>query len=417
MFAMRFQRSGLHHRGIVCAEYLLRVNYLVVKEQRILCFSIVFDLILQYNITEYKECTVSILVRCMMAQLHVDVMGFGEIGGVGEMSYRTVRFPEYDLRYENNVGLLCPVYTEESKVIDTNKDFYMTGQALLASLCNLYKKINDPSCDEPFTKLIADWCVKNTHPFQIDLLYEELTDEQYEYTDCSQLVMRDGIFEVNDFLHDLEALYHTTCYYYALLKLRCGDDSYANHLYYEGKLSDGYSFFEKYKNEETMIRKSDNTVIDRLELLKEMREENKTLKDLVDNNAIYHDRPFLQNPLDDYKHLQDVLLGLFPEFRMTLRRDSKTKRVMFAADVQSVFDLGWYTLSRCVADDSPKEDEDPDSMFREGSILACLNCGDYFIRRGPRQLYCDKLECQAARKRKNRRDCDARKRAEKAKEE
>jgi len=346
-----------------------------------------------------------------MAKLHVDVLGFCEIGGWGEMSYRTVRFPEYDLRYEDNIALLCPVYTEKSDVIDSKKDFYMTGQSLLASLCNLYKKINDPSCDEPFTKLIADWCVVNTHPYQIDLLYEELTDEQYTYEDFSRFIMLDGIFEVNEFLRNLEALYHTTCYYHALLKLQSGDDSYARHLYFEGKFSDGYSFFEKYKAKAPIICKSDAAAIDRVELLKEMTAENRELQRYSSDDVPYFDNPFLQNPLNDFKYLQDILLSLFPEFKMMLRRNPKTKRVMFAADVQSVFNLGWYTLSRIVADDSPQEDEDQGNMFREGTILACLNCGDYFVRRGPRQLYCDKYNCQAARKRKNRRDCDARKRA------
>lgn len=350
-----------------------------------------------------------------MAQLHVDVLGFGEIGGVGEMSYRTVRFPEYELRYDKGTALLCPAYTEASELIDAKKDFYMTGQALLASLCNLYKKINDPSCDEPFTTLIVDWCVRNTHPYQIDTIYDELTDEQYEYKDCSQLVMRDGIFEVDEFMHDLESLYNTTCFYHALLKLKQSNDSFARHLYYEGKFSDGYPFFEQYKGAALIRRVADASAIGRLDLLEEMQAENAALKSSEADDTLYEEKPFLQDPLNDYKYLQDVLLGLFPEFRMVLRRDAKTKRVIFAADVQSVFDLGWYTLSRCVADDAPKEDDDPDSMFREGSILACLNCGDYFVRKGPRQQYCDKYECQAARKRKNRRDCDARKREEKTK--
>ena len=41
-----------------------------------------------------------------MYKPHVDVLSFGEIGGIGEMTYRTVRFPRYELRYDNNIALL-----------------------------------------------------------------------------------------------------------------------------------------------------------------------------------------------------------------------------------------------------------------------------------------------------------------------
>ena len=32
-------------------------------------------------------------------------------------------------------------------------------------------------------------------------------------------------------------------------------------------------------------------------------------------------------------------------------------------------------------------------------IIICENCGDYFIRTGSTQRYCDKKECQAVRNR------------------
>jgi hypothetical protein len=33
---------------------------------------------------------------------------------------------------------------------------------------------------------------------------------------------------------------------------------------------------------------------------------------------------------------------------MRLKLDKKTGKVMFGADVQSVFDIAWYTFSRCL---------------------------------------------------------------------
>ena len=81
--------------------------------------------------------------------------------------------------------------------------------------------------------------------------YELLTDEQYEYKDCSWFIVRDGIFEVQEFLDGLEGLYHNICFYNALQELKCGDDSFSQHLYYEGKFSDGYSFLERHKGGST----------------------------------------------------------------------------------------------------------------------------------------------------------------------
>ncbi len=349
-----------------------------------------------------------------MAQLHLDVLSFGEIGGVGEMSYRTIRFPKYQIRNERGSMLLCPVYERTDALIDSKKDFYMTGQELLFRICNLYRKINDAACNASYVQLIAQWCTENTHPYQIDMIYEVLKDPAYDYDSFSPTVMRDGIFAVNDFLRDAEHLYNTVCFYQALKELQIGNDSFARALYTEGRFSDGLPFFEKYKSAITPADEQETDKDAPCDLLEEMQRDNERFRIKVDNRMPYEERLFLRNPLDDMQYLQEMLLGLFPEFKMKLRQDAKTKRIVFGADVQSVFDLGWYTLSRCVADDAPKEDDDPDSMFREGSILSCIICGDFFVRRGPRQLYCNKPDCQAARKRKNQRDVYNRQKAKKS---
>ena len=76
---------------------------------------------------------------------------------------------------------------------------------------------------------------------------------------------------------------------------------------------------------------------------------------------------------------------MFPDFRMRLKLDKKTGKVMFGADVQSVFDIAWYTFSRIVADVAPPVDEDLDYFESQGSILSYLACGKYFVRRSSRQ--------------------------------
>ena len=182
-----------------------------------------------------------------MFRQHVGVLSFGEIGGVGEMTYHTVRFPRYELRYEGNIALLCPRYEKDDVLIDHQADTLRTGQELLVSLCNLYRAINDLNCKENYIEMIAEWCSSNIHPYAIDTLYDLATDEGYDYESYSGMIMRDGIFAVEDFMRDLAPLYHTTCFHHALLQLINGNDAYARGLYVEGRFTDGYPFFEKYK--------------------------------------------------------------------------------------------------------------------------------------------------------------------------
>ena len=105
------------------------------------------------------------------------------------------------------------------------------------------------------------------------------------------------------------------------------------------------------------------------------------------------------------------MIEMFPDFRMRLKLDKKTGKVMYGADIQSVFDICWYTFSRMVADVAPPVDPDLRYEESQGSILSCLACGEYFVRHSSRQLYCSSWDCQAERNRKNRRASYARKKS------
>ena len=118
--------------------------------------------------------------------------------------------------------------------------------------------------------------------------------------------------------------------------------------------------------------------------------------------------------IEDYNDLILKVINMFPDFRMRLKLDKKTGKVMFGADVQSVFDICWYTFSRIVADVAPPVDPDLRYEESQGAILSCLCCGEFFVRHSSRQLYCDNPNCQAERNRKNRRANYARKKAAEA---
>lgn len=314
-----------------------------------------------------------------MPELHVDVLGFAEIGGVGEMIYHTVRFPEYDLDTENDVQVLKPVCPQGCEPIKKT-DYSLTGKKLLVSLCNLFMKINDPECKGSYIKLIVDWCKENTHPYRIDYLYDLLLEPDYEIAQLRFLVEKEGIFEINEFIRELANVYHTFAFYFALDSVKRGNDQYARDLYYEGRFYDGFPFFEKYR-----VRSLES----------EGTEPGKGNSDIQ--------KSYINRVLADYADLQMKLLSLFPEFQMKLKANPRTKRVVYAADVQSVFDICWYTLSRMVADDAPPMDYDSESEFAEGSILSCLGCGNFYIRKSSTQKYCDRPDCQAERNRRKAR--------------
>lgn len=100
-----------------------------------------------------------------------------------------------------------------------------------------------------------------------------------------------------------------------------------------------------------------------------------------------------------YYYLKSI--EYFPEFKVSLQFEKRSDKIGMYADIDSVFDICWYTFSRLVADIAPPLDEDLDSMYSNGSYICCLNCGKYVKRKGPRQKYCSERECQRVRNRAN----------------
>ena len=86
-------------------------------------------------------------------------------------------------------------------------------------------------------------------------------------------------------------------------------------------------------------------------------------------------------------------------YKVSLQFEKRFDKIGMYADIDSVFDICWYTFSRLVSDIAPPLDEDLDSMYSNGSYICCLNCGKYVKRKGPRQKYCSEPDCQAVRNR------------------
>jgi hypothetical protein len=106
----------------------------------------------------------------------------------------------------------------------------------------------------------------------------------------------------------------------------------------------------------------------------------------------------------EYKDLLRNVLDMFPVIRWRLKMNPKSGKIEMGADVQSVFDIAWYTFARMVADVAPPVDEDLNYMYSQGSILTCMACGEYFVRHSSRQRYCNNPKCQAERNNRKSRE-------------
>ena len=309
-----------------------------------------------------------------MKRLPVENFGFVEIGGVGEMVYRAVRFPGYVPDYDDDGEIIKPLFTG-GHAPKSGTDTSLTGQDLLVSLCNLYGKLNIPDSTVSITDAIWDWCRNNIHPSDIDNLCELLESEKFAHITYMDLIQDEAIFSVKRFIKDLCDLGTVFELYFALIRFKnYGEVDYARNLYYEGRVCDSLAFLERYRQYED-------------------------------------DGEYKARILEDYNDLMFKVIDMFPDFRMRLKLDRKKSKIMYGADIQSVFDICWYTFSRMVADVAPPVDDDLNYFESQGSILSCLACGEYFVRHSSRQLYCSSWDCQAERNRKNRRASYARKKA------
>jgi hypothetical protein len=55
------------------------------------------------------------------------------------------------------------------------------------------------------------------------------------------------------------------------------------------------------------------------------------------------------NPFDDYDELTNTLVDFITNFNMELKFNPLTNRFEFSADIDSVFDIAWYTLTRMIS--------------------------------------------------------------------
>lgn len=343
-----------------------------------------------------------------------DILGAKEIGGIGQLIYHPFRFTSYDISYDGKDYCAYPVCKKGQEPIFPNDDT-LTGRGILVSLCNLAKVIDSFENKIPKEQLIVRWCMENMHPYSIDFIYSELIENFGINTIDAEIVEHDGIFEIDRFMNDLGKLYNAVRFYVALEGILFAEDDVAYNLYEEGRYFESYSFFEQYKHARPEVPE---------DLIGEITNADELLESMIRTNKYIEEHPapqppegefdFNHNPFDDYDELRSKLVEFIPEFNMKLKLNNATGRFEFSADIDSVFDIAWYTLARMISEDPALENRGNEESRPEGIMICCRNCGKFIIRKSNRQEYCDAEECQKTRNARKQKAYRDRKASEKA---
>ena len=117
---------------------------------------------------------------------------------------------------------------------------------------------------------------------------------------------------------------------------------------------------------------------------------------------------YILQPIDDFYELRGQLMDMIPDFHMRLKVDHKSEKVVFAADIHSVFDITWYTPARYMVDVQLTDEGTTERQYSEGKFCVCKCCGKAFVRTADQNCrqYCGGPKCE----RKGQRELAQRKR-------
>lgn len=227
-----------------------------------------------------------------------------------------------------------------------------------------------------------------------------MMEPDYKLEEDSYFIEKDATFSISDFMRDLEWFYQAMRMHFAFEQMCLGNDEPALTLYKDGKRFAGLPFFEQYRSDPDDFPDVDYSSAGG-DLLKMMQLDAKAAKDI----APYDE--FARPPFDYYEELQEKMVDIMPDFRIRLKVNPRTRKMVFAADVHSVFDICWYTLARKMSEDVAPEDKGTSADTKEkpeGVVMSCPFCGEAFVRKWNRSVTCGKSECKKARKAMNQRN-------------
>lgn len=270
-----------------------------------------------------------------------------EIGGIGEIKRKTLRFDSYRIGTEDGkLTIYAEVTNDIAPKIFTG---YPVGQELLLDLINLYE---DTKTRTPMgqAQLIIDWCLKNVHPYY---LYGDVEDEaldSFKLIDLWNLlvnVVELYSVDVEDMVEDLRRLYDDAMLLFTLRCLMDGKPTEAQRYYSNIHPDDGKNLIGWWQSEKEDAGK--RTIIETYT-----------------------------------KKLPKLKLALQP---------GPDGNLMLLPEVNSVIDAAYYALVRFMAVNTGALED----WGGKTTIAFCEGCGRAYIKRGNRQKYCGNKECEAIR--------------------
>lgn len=361
-----------------------------------------FVLVNSFKITYTVTCTLSVTVTLSVTEAGkvswdllyewqpsadhtTSIMGAGEIGGIPELVYKPIRFKEYTCEPYNLQTWIKPKIADSDSFmteLDADDDYeFFTGKTIFCALYNLGKYLNDERVDigDPVERIV-EFCTEYVHPYFVDELDDLI--EQGGFGAYSMLE-KQAAFRANQFLQDLGRLYNAASFYFALEDVKRKKPAAALHLAEDGRFFDGLPFFERYLHPIPEVEWNTDDASDAFDIVQEMQREQPVPGKI---------------PRLFYKEMTGKLADIMPDFRVRVKVEPRTERMVLAADVNSVFDIAWFVLARLITSGGQrvKQETSAEGTPKELAVVICPNCGEAFARRSNRQQFCTKEECRKA---------------------
>ena len=372
--------------------------------------SLVFDTILIYNVT--KENISKRDIKCdsyggdKMAYIkkkkitfpkaNNQHLGLVDIGGVGEIVYKVVKFKDYDYDDQANIvdkgikgKIIYPLDPYEAPNLDT--DLGLTGKKLIVSLCNLAEEINfkEYHNDVEVASLVMNWCKEYFHPYNIESLYEKYRElERGENDRKYYQEWTDGVFNLNTFIDDLAQLYSVFTYIYAFLECLNGNPEFALNYDKSGHYFHTVPWFADY-----MARID----VEKYDIDPSWDDITRAIKDSEHSKMHLNTKEeFRKAVVADKANIYKKIENMIPEIKIRLNYDIDRKKCELVANVESIFDICYYSIARLLAANAPSEDPNTDkySVYDLGeSVSFCEVCGRMYIKSGNNQKCCGDEAC------------------------
>ena len=161
---------------------------------------------------------------------------------------------------------------------------------------------------------------------------------------------------------------------YAFSELIRGKIDYAYNLNENGPSFIHTSIYEKYKRKIKNKWINDHYTGNYIETLLKERDVHSIYGELLSKED------FRKNALKDKKKIYKEIISYILPVKMKLKYIDYEGNAEFRTEINSVFDICWYTLARMIASNASQQDEDLDygeDRRKDGTLGVCANYGSF----------------------------------------